>query len=156
MSAAAHISVFSWDGVTEAFWVAKVLWYWGICFAFFSLVNSTITELLDLIPATNDTIADAGDRSAVLPLIVSIRTSKNPGASLPSFEQCRPSWLMVYVWQCPVMLMSWSWVCFFAGFILYILTPAIPRHHREHEVQVSPRHCTEKCGMISSKADASD
>lgn len=100
-------------------------------------MNSTISELLDLVPATNDTDADADDRSSVLPLVVSIRSNQSSGASLPSFEECRPSWLMVYVWQCPVMLMSWSWGSFFAGFILYILTPAIPRHHREHEIQVS-------------------
>jgi hypothetical protein len=44
--------------------------------------------------------------------------------------RARPRWTMGWVWQCPVMMSSWSWVLFYAGLVLHILTPVIPRQPR--------------------------
>ena len=53
-----------------------------------------------------------------------------------SFERYKPDWVMVYVWQYPAMLMSWSWVLFLMGFVGYIMTPVLPDATKKHELQV--------------------
>ena len=76
------------------------------------------------------------DHAAILSLFVHTKAS-NPGLESESSSKThKPNLMMVYVWQCPVMLMSWSWVFFYAGFILHILTPVIPPKEKKHEVQV--------------------
>jgi hypothetical protein len=122
--------------VADSFWVARVFLYWSLSFSFFSLISSTIDQLLEFIPAPDDETVAEKDHAAILSLLVHPKalTSEPSSESLPNVY--RPKWLMVYVWQCPAMLMSWSWVLFYAGFILYILTPVIPHERGMHDIQV--------------------
>lgn len=139
LSAIAAVGVFSWQGADTAFWVAKVFWYWGLIFSFFSLISSTIDQMLAWIPGAGNTNVCHDDRLAVMPLLSVPSTIRPTGGSVFSAEEYEPSWWMAYVWQCPTMLMNWSWVMFFAGFILYILTPVIPGNSQEHELHVRSR-----------------
>jgi len=36
-----------------------------------------------------------------------------------------PDWKLVWVWQTPMMFMSFSWVCVIIGYFLYFLTPLL-------------------------------
>jgi hypothetical protein len=36
-----------------------------------------------------------------------------------------PDWKLAWVWQTPMMLMSFSWVCFLLGYLLFFLTPLV-------------------------------
>ena len=38
---------------------------------------------------------------------------------------CRPKWIMVFVWQCPIMFMSYSVCLFLLGLTLLVITPLI-------------------------------
>ena len=137
LSAIAVIGIFSWQGIGDSFWVARVFLYWSLLFATFSLISSTVDQLLECIPGLDDETFYRGDGlSATLSLFVHTRTSNLKNGSESSPKSHKPKWAMAYVWQCPVMLMSWSWVYFTAGFVLHISTAVIPQRDEQHEVQV--------------------
>jgi len=101
----------------HAFWLAKVLWYWSLSLSIFSLISSTIDQLLEWLPSEQQEDMSEDRRKAVLGLLVEQHRGE---------LNLSPRWVMVWVWQCPVMLMSWSWVFFYGGLLLHILTPVLP------------------------------
>jgi len=40
-------------------------------------------------------------------------------------SQLVPDWKLAWVWQTPMMLMSFSWFCFILGYFFYFLTPLV-------------------------------
>ena len=124
LAAVGDIGVFSWPALNEAFWMARVFWCWSLSLAFFSLSNSAVYQLVDMAPGLEEQWVSERQLRAFLPLFVT-PISRQP---LPDTEkpQYRPRWTMIWVWQCTVVLMNWSWICFYAGFLLYVLSPIIP------------------------------
>lgn len=137
--------MFSWPSITESFWVARVFLYWSLSFSIFSLISSTIDQLLEWVPTPGDDTLSERDCEAALSLLICPRALfAASGTDLAQdLKLYRPKWSMVYVWQCPVMLMSWSWILFYTGFLLSILTPVIPDASQPHETQVRSSLCAE-------------
>lgn len=54
---------------------------------------------------------------------------------------------MLWVWQCPTMLMSYSWVFFLIGYALYILTPVFDASQAEVSWKVATVTVC-GCGLI--------
>jgi len=121
--------------VTDAYWLASAFWYSSLVLSILGiLLASQQTTVLQLLgrPPTNTLggYAEKNDVRRFLPLILTkVRPrilqdteSVDDGYHL---GQWRPRWKMVFIWQCPIMFMSYS-VCFFlAGLTLFVCTPLI-------------------------------
>ena len=62
-------------------------------------------------------------------------------------KQRAVSMRMLWVWQCPTMLMSYSWVFFLIGYALYILTPVFDASQAEVSWKVATVTVC-GCGLI--------
>ncbi|KAK3311775.1 hypothetical protein B0H66DRAFT_546142 [Apodospora peruviana] len=124
LSAAAVIGAFSWPAITDAFWLATLLWQSSLWLSVFALISSAQDTLLEQIPdRLLDLDLSGAEVNALLRIVLktSAETSDNdhPGNHLVA-----DGWL-IWVWQTPMMLMSLSWVAFLVGYALYIITPFI-------------------------------
>lgn len=125
LSGIAVVAVFSWSEVEDTVWVAKMLWHWSLILSIFALISSAHQRLLRHLPS--DKFQEPFDDDKIklaLNLFLSppVRpkgTNKN-SSSQPTREI---SSRMVWMWQCPVMLMSYSWVLFLVGYGLHVLKP---------------------------------
>jgi hypothetical protein len=87
---------------------------------------------------------DDENLKAVLPLFLGSRSrprhsknNKDMENPLPLYGPgAKPSKIMAFIWQCPVMLMSYSWASFVIALTLYILQPFIERHAWGDEAKV--------------------
>jgi hypothetical protein len=101
------VGVFSWPAAEKTFWVAKMLWHWSFASSVFSLISSAQLRLLDRIPSD----LGSGNGQRFLGLFLTLGTTH------------RASWKMTWVWQCPTMLMSYSWMLFLVGYAIHVLDP---------------------------------
>ena len=108
LSAAAVIGVFSWPTTEKTVWAAKMLWNWSFFMSTFSLIGSAPTRLLQHLPDKDDTVYDELKIQRALNLFL------QPPAELASLSgkigRRQISRRMLWVWQCPAMLMSYSWI----------------------------------------------
>ena len=85
--------------------------------------------MLDWIPGRSDPSPSPVKLEAILEILVQPLENISKAKHLTCGARCfEPRWDIVWVWQSPVMLTSWSCVLFFAALILHILTPVIPVH----------------------------
>lgn len=126
MSAAAVIGVFSWPQANEAYWLARLCWYCSFWLSIFSLITSIQQRMIEQLPERQDSAISA-DRVQLLLRLV-LRPLLNVRGDLENAKDgqntyMEPDAFMIYVWQSSMMLMSFSWVSFLAGYALYLLTP---------------------------------
>ncbi|KAG8531349.1 uncharacterized protein KY384_002978 [Bacidia gigantensis] len=132
--AAATIGSFSWNAVIDAYWLAAAFWYSSLILSILGILLSaqqiTVFQLLGKPPN------DLKDRDSTiksirrfLPLILSevspSRTYAETANDLGEIGRWRPRWKMVFIWQCPVMFMSYSVSLFMAGLTIFVCTPLI-------------------------------
>lgn len=108
LSAAAVIAGFTWPILERAHWATTMLWHWSLTSSIFSIISSAQDRLLREFPS--DTPEDGveraeqkGDLDSVLPLVL--------------------GYMMCWVWQTPIMLMSYAWVLFLVGYLIVVLVP---------------------------------
>ncbi|KAK4170957.1 hypothetical protein QBC36DRAFT_350684 [Triangularia setosa] len=118
ISGAAVIGVFSWPSTERTVWIAKMLWNWSLFMSFFALISSAHQRLLRRLPEEPSDLLSDGDLVRCLSLF--LQPPVAPGDKMFNRDI---SARMLWFWQCPTMLMSFSWVLFLAGYTLHILTP---------------------------------
>ncbi|KAI1617376.1 hypothetical protein EDD36DRAFT_479267 [Exophiala viscosa] len=57
-----------------------------------------------------------------------------------------PSKRMIYIWQCPVMLMSWSWLTFLLALTLHVVAPLAARE-KQNDRNVALFYCV-ACAVV--------
>jgi hypothetical protein len=96
-----------------------MLWNWSLFLSSFSLISSAHQRLLRHIP--KDAKAEDYDKQKIAKALTLFL--QPPGKPRLILKPRRISSRMLWVWQCPIMLMHFSWVFFLAGYALHILNP---------------------------------
>lgn len=88
--------------------------------------------MLDQIPDTNteDSLCDDDDEEQLKEFLRFFLQPRHRLHKHDAEEGKNPSplvldWKLAWVWQTPMMLMSFSWLCFVLGYFLYFLTPLL-------------------------------
>jgi hypothetical protein len=151
LSAAAVLAAFSWTKLPGIYWLGELFWKCSLWLSIASLIFWVSQRLLEQLPDSPDNAWDKEHLEHVLRLI--LRPCGAPKAkrdakvdpreeSLPTVKVTVHSWeldpWMIWVWQSPMMLMSYSWVCFIIGYGLYLLTPIIYGQEWTVQESVSP------------------
>ncbi|OTB05370.1 hypothetical protein M426DRAFT_10695 [Hypoxylon sp. CI-4A] len=123
LSGAAVIGVFSWPTTEQTVWAAKMLWNWSLFFSFFSLISSAHQRLLRHLPMSEPHGLEFNDAKLQLALNLFLQPPLNVLDLSVKPDLRRISSRMLWIWQCPMMLMSHSWVLFIVGYALHLLTP---------------------------------
>lgn len=128
----AVIGTFSWNNVGDAYWLTRACWYLTLLLAVLGILLSaqqvTVLNFLGDIPAFDDDSAEETvDR--YMPLLISgaRHLTNQPEAQCRKGYPgpCRPNKRMMFVWQCPIMFMSYSASLFLAGLTVLVITPLI-------------------------------
>lgn len=114
------------------FWVARAMWYCSLSLSIWAIIASLQqnTLLSALPPRTVPSEVSKHDLDFVTQAIL----KRPPHSSLPTNSRESPippgpaSWAMLYVWQSPLMLMSYAWVMFLIALTLHVCTPLIEKH----------------------------
>ena len=145
--AAAVIGTFSWNAVSDAYWLASAFWYCSLVLAILGLaLAAQEVAVLDLIrtrQSAEQPITSKADMRRYLPLILTeSRSGDRESERRISTESndvgvWSPKWKMVFAWQCPIMFLSYS-VCFYlAGLTNFVCTPLIRRESWNTNSKVS-------------------
>lgn len=131
LSAAAVIGIFSWAATEKTVWAAKMLWNWSFFLSTFSMIGSAPTRVLQHLPKKDQAHCSEDDIKCALNLFLQ-------PLSAESTKHREISWRMLWAWQCPAMLMSYSWVLFLVGYTLHILTPIFDESQAQTSYKVRP------------------
>jgi hypothetical protein len=101
----------------------------------FSLISSAHQRLLRHLPDKGS--LEYSEEEIPLALNLFLQPPLKPGSLSVELEPRRISRRMLWVWQCPTMLMSYSWVFFLVGYALHVLTPVFGPSQAEVSSQVS-------------------
>lgn len=131
MSAAAAIGTFSWPSATSAYWLSELFWYAGLWFSIFALVSFSQQRMIDQIPKGQlKDLPETDDKALCRALL---RLFLRPQGDQSDLEKGRHTtqhlvfdWKLAFLWQYPMMMMSYSWVCFLLGYAIYLLSPLLP------------------------------
>ncbi|KAF5676101.1 hypothetical protein FHETE_2228 [Fusarium heterosporum] len=123
LSGAAVIGGFSWPTTEKTIWATKMLWNWSLFLSSFALIGSAHQRLLRHLPAAIE--EDFGEQKLKIALSLFLQPVIEEESDTPpsDSEMRRVSRKMLWFWQCPTMLMSYSWVFFLVGYALHLLTP---------------------------------
>jgi hypothetical protein len=142
VSAAAVIGVFSWPAIEDGYWLATGLWHCSLLLSIWAGISSAQQGwLLVRMPPLQAESASQADLRLVLRSVL----RQAVDGSLPVCDLSghvsgkeKIDWNMVYIWQVPIMLMSYAWATFFLALTLHICTPLIEGGEwgRDHKVSV--------------------
>jgi hypothetical protein len=93
-----------------------MFWNWGLFLSLFALISSAHQRLLRYLPEKEDQDFDDQQLEVALSLFLQPLVER-------SGQKRRISRKMLWFWQCPTMLMSYSWVFFITGYALHLLSP---------------------------------
>ncbi|KAG5664902.1 hypothetical protein KAF25_008636, partial [Fusarium avenaceum] len=140
LSGAAVIGVFSWPTTEKTIWATKMLWNWSLFLSSFALIGSAHQRLLRHLPETVDEDFGQQKLKVALSLFLQPPVDKEMKGSEDSDKAMRSiSRKMLWFWQCPTMLMSFSWVFFLIGYALHLLTPIFDPSQAEISRKVSQK-----------------
>lgn len=137
LSGAAVIGVFSWPTTEKTVWAAKMLWNWSLFLSSFSLISSAHQRLLRHLPKSEPHGLGFNDAKLQLALNLFLQPPLNIADLSVKPDQRRISSRMLWIWQCPMMLMSHSWVFFIVGYALHLLTPVFDPSQSEVSFKVA-------------------
>ncbi|PSN65407.1 hypothetical protein BS50DRAFT_496770 [Corynespora cassiicola Philippines] len=122
--AAAPIGAFSWTTIEEAHWLTPGFWYGSLIMSILGILISasevTVLHILGPLPTTGR----QRKAIAVLGRYTSMLLSKEGRSSSKYVARKK----MIFVWQCPLMFMSYSVCGFLAGLTTLVCTPLWNRH----------------------------
>jgi hypothetical protein len=119
--------------VAGAYWLASALWHCSLVFSILGILLSAqqaaALDLMGELPGDSTLPFAKATVRRYLRLILSemgqhgfqneLRTARS------EVGVWKPRWKMVFTWQCPIMLMSYSVCLFLAGLTILICTPLI-------------------------------
>jgi len=114
-------------------WAAKMLWHWSFFMSSFALISSAHQRLLRHLPGKDD--LDYDEDKIMLALNLFLQPPLAPADLSAKVQPRQISRRMLWVWQCPTMLMSYSWVLFLVGYALHVLTPVF----HPSQAEISPK-----------------
>lgn len=130
----------------ETHWLGQLFWSCSLWLSIGALISSVSQRLLEQLPATRDVVWEDDRLEDVLSRLMFIGKTVSTSAGTTTQNQTPPSTLpisntttrttteyfnhptMIWVWQCPTMLMSFSWLFFILGLWLHLLSPVINGH----------------------------
>ncbi|KAI2620766.1 hypothetical protein GGS26DRAFT_307639 [Hypomontagnella submonticulosa] len=137
LSGAAVIGVFSWPMTEKTMWAAKMLWNWSLFLSSFSLISSAHQRLLRHLPKSEPEGMAFNDAKLQLALNLFLQPPLDVTNLSVKPALRRISSRMLWIWQCPMMLMSYSWVLFLVGYALHLLTPVFDPAQSENSFTVA-------------------
>jgi hypothetical protein len=122
--------VFSWPQVTSAYWLARALWYSSLLLAISAAITSAQhTSIIDsMAPTSPERPLDIAELHYMRKVILRFSDEAASDIERNEFGETKPGFrarVMLYIWQCPMMLMAYSWVTFGLALTLFICTPFI-------------------------------
>ena len=105
----------------DAYWLASAFWYCSLVLSLLGiLLSAQQASAIEHLGKPNlDSANEAKEAHRYMPLILS------------PMDSTRNKWVlkrrMIFVWQCPIMFMSYSVWTFVCGMTLYVTTPLIRR-----------------------------
>lgn len=127
--AGAVIGSFSWFTVENSIWGASACWYSSLVFSILGILLSAqqiaVLKIVGEVPA-GDGPHSRNSIERYKPLLIESPRVKPRAQSLSKDKPLwRPKRSMVFVWQCPIMFMSYSVCLFLAGLTLLVITPLV-------------------------------
>ena len=120
LAAIADISVFSWTDIGATYWLATALFYFSLSLSLWAVILSTqqksVTRTLSVYQD------DAAQLRLKAQVILRIPDGRARAGKARTFAELN----MLYVWQCPLMLMSYGWATLLLGLTLHVCSPLIP------------------------------
>lgn len=130
LSAAAAIGTLSWPTTASAYWLSELFWYTGLWFSIFALVSFSQQRMIDQISKVQ--LKDSSEADSKAPSRALLLLFLRPQRGGLDLEQGRHmtqhlafDWRLAFLWQYPMMMMSYSWVCFLLGYTIYLLSPLL-------------------------------
>jgi hypothetical protein len=112
-----------------------MFWHWSLFLSSFALVSLAHQTLLRYLPEEEGQSFDKKQSTAALSLFLQPPVREDG-------QRRRISRKMLWFWQCPTMLMSYSWVFFLTGYALHLLTPLFDPSQAEIPRTVSVERST--------------
>jgi hypothetical protein len=126
--AAAVIGCFSWQPISDGFWIGPACWYCALVLSIFAiLLSSSQAFIFNALNPPSLQLNSSGDFRRYLALILvappdRMRSlAEDGGRDSPQDYAIR--WKMVFTWQAPMMLMAYAVIFFLAGLTVYVCTP---------------------------------
>lgn len=136
--AAGVIGAFSWSNVPQSYWLASALWYCSLLLSITGLLLSrqqdSVLDLLGAPQRQQDQRAACAEADRYLPLLLTEAHDTENGA-----ERVRPKRKMVFLWQCSMMLMSYSATFYLVGLTVFVCSPLIQGRRDGPDSNVSSR-----------------
>ena len=123
------MAVFSWTSIEKCSWVARALWYCSLSLSIWAIITSSqqgnLLRSLPSVSRTQETSRQDLDYilEAILHRSKSQDLGRHRGGAGGSFGVSH--YVMLCVWQCPMMLMSYAWATFLIALTVYVCTPLI-------------------------------
>lgn len=170
--AAAVIGCFSWPAPATTFWLGPACWYSSLVLSLFSVLLSSSEAFVfssirdspgkmswkkQLAMVLHETGKDRVNHGLPTPSRPGIPTGDSrelPGLTQFETEETRTEvevrWNMVFTWQAPMMLMSYSVLFFISGLSIFVLTPLYDGRKFDGEGRVSVLIHSNLCAKLSS------
>lgn len=123
LAAIATLSIFSWTDIGSSYWLATAFLYWSLSLSLWAVIvtaqQKSVTRTL--IVFREDSPEQLRLKLRVILRIPDIDLWKPQKSRRKTFAELN----MLYVWQCPLMLMSYGWMTLLLGITLHVCTPLI-------------------------------
>ena len=145
LSAGAVIGIFSWTNVPMTYWLAQALFYSSLSLSVWAVITaSQQTTLINALRPTDKLQLEEVYSTAQI--ILRFRTDLDDIEGYASSYYRGPESLgrkgwtamnILYVWQSPLMLMSWAWFSLLVGLTLHVCSPLIAGNASRDEVRIA-------------------
>jgi len=128
LCAAADIGIFSWPEIPTTYWVSRGLFYTSLSLSVWAIMTAAQqSAVIATFPEIE--IRDRQGLRDIARVIIrsNVFSDPDPTSREAKMRQTITAASIEFVWQCPLMLMSWAWVSFLFGLTLHVLRPFIRR-----------------------------
>lgn len=120
-----------------SFWLARLFWYSSLWLSVFALVSFSQQRMLDQIHDPHHADDDEHWKRLLHLFLRSSRRNDNADVELGGGgSSLVPDRKLIWVWQNPMMLMSYSWALFLLGYGLYFVTSLLPQSALDKKSEV--------------------
>ena len=113
--------------MADSYWLTSTFWYCSLVLSILGiLLSAQQIAVLDLLGeprshGSRDTIANEAGRYLPL-MLMEVKQSRRADSDIGVWK---PRWKMVFIWQCPIMFLSYSVCLFLLGLTILVCTPLI-------------------------------
>jgi hypothetical protein len=139
--AALTVQVFSWPQVENTCWIAQELWYYSLLLSIWAVITSVQhSPIIDTLPSTSHGSELKANELQVLLQVILWHSTFEIVPPYNDLEQNKVviaghnfgAFAMTYVWQTPMMLMSYALVTFLVALFLHVCTPLITQQEGDN------------------------